>query len=163
MKRNDIPEYPAKNTETLKPGLYLGLFHGRKAPNEELDDWGFGGPVIGPLEYVHTTYSNEVKIKFVDAADFRRYFPDLPPISGYIAGPNYGIQKGPVAYQKMTDEQMAPFIESGVVNQVLYADETELGIDGDMVVFDGEWYGDWTVYVIGNILPTAAQIAKEMK
>lgn len=42
-------------------GVYLHVFHGRDSIDQEMDDWGFDGPVIGPLNYVHTTYGSEVK------------------------------------------------------------------------------------------------------
>jgi len=29
--------------------LYLALFHGRSRPDEKLSDWGFDGPIIGPV------------------------------------------------------------------------------------------------------------------
>jgi hypothetical protein len=45
---------------------YLQLFHGRTDPREQLNDWGSPGPVIGPLEYVHTTYATDVKFGFFD-------------------------------------------------------------------------------------------------
>jgi hypothetical protein len=45
---------------------YLQLFHGRPDPREQLNDWGSEGPVIGPLEYVHTTYATDVKFGFFD-------------------------------------------------------------------------------------------------
>lgn len=45
-------------------GLYLHLFHGRRTPTETLDDWGFEGPALGPLDYVHTTYAHDVKLGF---------------------------------------------------------------------------------------------------
>jgi len=45
---------------------YLQLFHGRTDPREQLNDWGSEGPVIGPLEYVHTTYATDVKFGFFD-------------------------------------------------------------------------------------------------
>ncbi|GEM_PF-912660 len=48
-------------------GLYLHLYHGRKDPDEDLEDWGSDGPVIGPLAYVHTTYMCD--IKFAAAPD----------------------------------------------------------------------------------------------
>ena len=55
----------------LPNGMYIGLFHGtegdKKRPKTE--DWGFEGPVIGPLVYVHSTYGSDVKFKF-------RYFED---------------------------------------------------------------------------------------
>lgn len=40
---------------------YLELFHGRKTPDERLDDWGEQGPVFGPFPYFHTTYALEIK------------------------------------------------------------------------------------------------------
>ncbi len=46
--------------------LYLRLFHGRKTPDEVLEDWGLDGPVIGPLRFVHTTYSYHVKLGCMD-------------------------------------------------------------------------------------------------
>ena len=36
--------------------VYIELFHGRHSPKEELDDWGFKGPVIGPVPFFHMTY-----------------------------------------------------------------------------------------------------------
>ena len=41
--------------------VYLHLFHGRNSVDEDMDDWGFDGPVIGPLDYVHVTYMCDVK------------------------------------------------------------------------------------------------------
>ncbi len=38
--------------------LSVRLFHGRKHPDERLDDRGFDGPVLGPLNGVHLTYGN---------------------------------------------------------------------------------------------------------
>lgn len=38
--------------------LSLKLFHGRSHPGEQLDDWGFDGPCLGPLSGVHLTYGN---------------------------------------------------------------------------------------------------------
>ena len=42
--------------------LYLRLFHGRSHPDEELDDWGSDGPVLGPFKFVHTTYACHIKM-----------------------------------------------------------------------------------------------------
>jgi hypothetical protein len=44
--------------------LYLDLYHGRKDPNEDMDGWGFDGPLIGPLEHVHITYMDTFRIFF---------------------------------------------------------------------------------------------------
>jgi hypothetical protein len=40
----------------ISPGkMYLRLYHGRKNPDEVMEDWGFTGPVFGPLSgYVQT-------------------------------------------------------------------------------------------------------------
>ncbi len=42
-------------------GLYLKLFHGRKDPEEQPADWGFDGPVFGPFDWFHTTYSTHFR------------------------------------------------------------------------------------------------------
>jgi hypothetical protein len=88
-----------------KPGLYLGLFHGRHTPNEQMDDWGFAGPTIGPLRWCHTTYATHIKIEFECAEDASLYF-----------GQDH-------------------------VN-------CEIDIAEDLLVFDGKYYGDWTVFYI---------------
>lgn len=56
----------------LTPGVYLHLSHGRTSPDEQLNDWGFNGPTIGPLEYVHHTYAVHVRFYFRDLADAHR-------------------------------------------------------------------------------------------
>lgn len=43
-------------------GVYIHLFHGRNNVDEAMDDWGFDGPVLGPLPYVHVTYMSDIKI-----------------------------------------------------------------------------------------------------
>ena len=42
--------------------LYIRLFHGRTNPDQDMDDWGFDGPVLGPYQFVHTTYTYHVKL-----------------------------------------------------------------------------------------------------
>ncbi len=68
-----IPIYQETDKSTLKPGLYLCLFNGRKTADEELDDWGANGPMIGPLRFVHTTFEFNVKFDFVDVEDAVAY------------------------------------------------------------------------------------------
>ena len=36
-----------------------------------MDDWGFAGPVLGPLNYCHTTYMAYVHLKIVNGQDAR--------------------------------------------------------------------------------------------
>lgn len=81
-----------------RPGLYLGLFHGRNTPDEEMDNWGFEGPQFGPLEFAHTTYAADVKLRFERREDEQLFFPDtnsdpwLPIEDGLIVynGKYYG-------------------------------------------------------------------------
>ena len=56
-----------------KPGMYLGLFHGRKKVNEVMQDWGFDGPCLGPLNYFHTTYASTIQIEFENPVDAHRF------------------------------------------------------------------------------------------
>ncbi len=42
--------------------LYIRLFHGRKDPNQDMNEWGSDGPVFGPYDYVHTTYANFIRM-----------------------------------------------------------------------------------------------------
>ena len=103
LPSNDtLPQYGERPP---KPGLYLGLFHGRNAPNERMDDWGFTGPTIGPLRWCHTTYATEIKIEFESPADASRYFGQ---------------------------------------DQV----NCEIAIAEDLILFDGKYYGDWTVFYV---------------
>ena len=67
----DLPLYGSKPT---RPGMYLGLFHGRDEAKEAMVDWGFNGPMIGPLQWVHTTYTCIICIAFQSETDAMRYF-----------------------------------------------------------------------------------------
>lgn len=42
--------------------LYLQLTHGRKDPDEQMDDWGFTGPTFGPLTCVGQTYCTTLRL-----------------------------------------------------------------------------------------------------
>jgi hypothetical protein len=41
--------------------LYIKLLHGRDNPDQEMDGWGFDGPVLGPFEAVHFTYRTHIR------------------------------------------------------------------------------------------------------
>ena len=70
-------KYPiyGDDDKKLKPGLYLGLFHGFKDAKARVaaDDWGANGPLIGPLKFVHTTYGFHIKFQFVNEKDAEKY------------------------------------------------------------------------------------------
>ncbi len=46
--------------------VYVVLFHGRNSPDEQLNDWGEPGPILGPLQYFHTTYASDLKLETCD-------------------------------------------------------------------------------------------------
>lgn len=69
--RNALPTYGEK---PARPGLYLGLLHGRDHPHQKMEGWGFNGPMIGPLKWFHTIYTCTVRIAFEHEADALRYF-----------------------------------------------------------------------------------------
>jgi hypothetical protein len=39
----------------------IRLFHGRRNPKEELEDWGEDGPVLGPFDGIHSTYLHHIR------------------------------------------------------------------------------------------------------
>ena len=41
--------------------VYLKLMHGRDNPGQDMNDWGYDGPVLGPFEAVHFTYTTHVR------------------------------------------------------------------------------------------------------
>lgn len=44
-----------------KAKVYIHLFHGRNSIDEDMDDWGFDGPLFGPFTHVQSTYGSTVK------------------------------------------------------------------------------------------------------
>ena len=47
------------NLESLP--LRFRLFHGRRNPDQQMDDWGMDGPVF-PASFVHTTYGYHIRL-----------------------------------------------------------------------------------------------------
>lgn len=43
--------------------MYMKLFHGRRYRDTVMEDWGEAGPVFGPLDFVHTTYGDNIKVR----------------------------------------------------------------------------------------------------
>lgn len=96
---------PVYGVKPEKPGMYLGLFHGRKKVNEVMQDWGFDGPCLGPLNYFHTTYASTIQIEFENPVDAHRFTGS-------------------------------------------YTLQCELQLNGDMLRYEGNYFGDWTVYMV---------------
>ena len=68
-KHAQAADAPVYGIRPQKPGMYLGLFHGRDTPNQVMNDWGFDGPALGPLIYFHTTYACSVNLQFTSPSD----------------------------------------------------------------------------------------------
>ena len=47
-----------------KNRLYLELYHGRNNPDQDMDGWGFQGPVIGPFNMYTITYLNILRLLY---------------------------------------------------------------------------------------------------
>lgn len=82
--------------------LYLNLFHGRKTPDEQLDDWGSNGPIIGPCD-INCTYGT-----------LRLFNP-----------PDLNLDR--------------------LQKEATFHANCEIHMDGGCFLFDGIWYGDWSV------------------
>jgi len=63
--------------------LFLHLWHGRDSVNQDMDDWGFDGPEIGPLIKVGASYMSGLVLEFEDAETRERFFPrvDADPMA----------------------------------------------------------------------------------
>ena len=48
--------------------LTLHPFHGRLDPKQDMDDWGFQGPLIQNVLWMHTTYLNRMRVGFATEA-----------------------------------------------------------------------------------------------
>jgi hypothetical protein len=44
--------------------MQLHLYHGRKTPDEDMDDWGFDGPTLLGVEWMAVTYMSTFRVKF---------------------------------------------------------------------------------------------------
>lgn len=52
----DTPATPEEAKDANIPGqVFVHLLHGRDDPDEEMQDWGYTGPILGPFEYIHVT------------------------------------------------------------------------------------------------------------
>jgi hypothetical protein len=67
--------YNSEEAKYLPSGMYLGLFHGRSDLSEDMDDWGFNGPVIGPLQSYHVTYHDNIRVRFYSERECSQFFP----------------------------------------------------------------------------------------
>ena len=50
--------------------LYLFLFHGRIDPNQDMENMGEQGPVLGPFNFIHNTYGHIRLVRNEDGEEF---------------------------------------------------------------------------------------------
>src|SRR5215831_9446820 len=90
--------------------MYLELFHGRKAPDVQLDDWGTQGPVFGPLQFVHTTYATNVKFTFADGSDRDGWLQIIDDLI-YYDGTYYGDWSSFATLTPEVDKRLVEFAQ----------------------------------------------------
>ena len=113
--------------------VYLEFFHGRNNPDEDMDGWGFDGPVIGPFPFVHITYGYDIKLGLIDSSPYQDPF-----INEMLAGAYYG--------DISTFSKPDRLLESVLLNRIM---ETKKVFQTDPVCLIGdtrEWvkvYTEW--------------------
>jgi hypothetical protein len=67
--------------------FYILLLHGRNDPAEDMADWGFTGPRLGPFETIHGTYAAHLKCyrEAVEVLELR-YHEDMLTHEGKFYG-----------------------------------------------------------------------------
>lgn len=102
--------------------IYLKLFHGRDTADEDLEDWGYEGPTLGPFKYMHITYLSDVKFAMEREA-FKVAFPEI----------------------------FADWEAKRYSNAAGYERDGQLWIDHnfesveDLIKFQGKFYGDFSI------------------
>ncbi|MBA2934641.1 hypothetical protein HZF05_11095 [Sphingomonas sp. CGMCC 1.13654] len=113
-----VEEPPACPEQTVPAPacVYLRLFHGRRDPEADLEERGSEGPVIGPLAFVHVTYLCDVKFA-ASSQVMERFFPDV----------------------------ISDWRSRGLANAKAPLCDWHLDVAADLILYDGVYYGDWSV------------------
>lgn len=78
FRHPNVNAYPILEADDdhMDAGLYLGLYNGRRnyVARQELEDQGFNGPLIGPLETYQTTYGYHIKLYPAQGYNLDKYF-----------------------------------------------------------------------------------------
>jgi hypothetical protein len=70
----------------MEKQIYIRLYHGRMSIDEDLDDWGWNGPILGPYESVQLTYGVHIKMHKADHFEDLGIADDLIYYDGYYYG-----------------------------------------------------------------------------
>ena len=67
--------------------IYIHLYHGRTDPNQDMDEFGEDGPLIGPIEGLHVTYHSHIRpVIDGDACTFMHWHDDMLYFDGKFWG-----------------------------------------------------------------------------
>lgn len=67
--------------------IYLYLIHGRKDPQEDMQDWGFRGPTLGPFAAIHVTYLSSLRCFKDDGSELEiKFHEDMIEHGGCFYG-----------------------------------------------------------------------------
>ena len=103
--------------------LYLKLFHGRNDPAQDMDDWGFDGPVFGPYDFIHTTYACHLKMGRNDGdIDNLRIVGDMVFYAGNYYGDwsVYGNPEESLIEEFDSSKAEVPEIKKGQAKIIIY-------------------------------------------
>ena len=87
--------------------LYIELYHGRTDPDEQMDDWGFSGPVLGPFEFIHHTYLSHIRVGYRGECYDLPLHDDMVEYRGNYYGDWTILGTNVPAYLKSRQEPMA--------------------------------------------------------
>ena len=120
----------------LKDGfLYMGLFHGRRNPNQDLNGWGSEGPVVGPFSKIIVEDFNKITLIGEDGTQYQlKVVEDLVYIDGTYYGdvtiftkkrseklPSRSIDTFPVAqypYNGILNDELTPAVYIDAQNTI---------------------------------------------
>jgi hypothetical protein len=67
--------------------VYLYLIHGRKSPDQQMEDWGFNGPTQGPFAAIHATYLSSLRCIREDSSELEiKFHEDMLAFDGAYYG-----------------------------------------------------------------------------
>lgn len=74
--------------EGEKLSVYLKLLHGRNDPDQDMNGWGFDGPLLGPFATIHFTYKEHIRCVTADGHEALElgYHEDLLAYDGRFYG-----------------------------------------------------------------------------
>jgi len=56
--------------------VYIELCHGRTDPDQDMEDWGSDGPILGPCASIHSVYKSHIELQELVSGPFGLTFKD---------------------------------------------------------------------------------------